>query len=95
MTPTVSRLLRWAAVIGLGITLTLAAWQDPVLAYGTDRPPLDGSVARLSAATALGAVVGFGLMRHRRHRPPRLSRRPVPAGPVSGSRPPGRRRSRR
>lgn len=32
MSPTVSRLLRWAAVIAAGIALTLACWQDPVLA---------------------------------------------------------------
>lgn len=32
MTPTVSRLLRWAAVLGAGILLTLAVWPDPVLA---------------------------------------------------------------
>lgn len=38
MPPAVSRLLRWAAVIGLGIALTLAVWQDPVLAHGPVRP---------------------------------------------------------
>jgi hypothetical protein len=95
MTPTVSRLLRWAAVIGLGIALTLAAWQDPVLAYGADRPPLDATPARVLTTVALGAAVGFGLVFHRRHRPLRVSRRPVPSRPVSVSRPPGRRRSRR
>ncbi|MFC4147185.1 hypothetical protein ACFO0M_13090 [Micromonospora mangrovi] len=95
MTPTVSRLLRWAAVIGLGITLTLAAWQDPVLAYGVERPALDAPLPRVLVTIALGATVGFGLVAHRRHRPLRVSRRPVPSRPVSVSRPPGRRRSRR
>ncbi|WP_433287114.1 hypothetical protein [Micromonospora sp. CA-244673] len=91
MTPTVSRLLRWAAVIGLGVALTLAAWQDPVLADGPGR-----AADRLPGATvAIAAVVGFGLALAGRRRPLRVSRRPVPSRPLSASRPPRTRRSRR
>ncbi|MGY0007456.1 hypothetical protein [Micromonospora sp. I033] len=91
MTPTVGRLLRWAAVIGLGVALTLAAWQDPVLAHSSGRPA-DGTPV---AAVAVAAVVGFGLALAGRRRPLRVSRRPAPSRPVSASRPPGTRRSRR
>lgn len=93
MTPTVSRLLRWAAVIGLGVALTLAAWQDPVLAYGPGR---SGAVpSNLGLAASVGVLGGFALALSGRRRPLRVSRRPVPSRPVSVSRPPGRRRSRR
>ncbi|WP_262283780.1 hypothetical protein [Micromonospora sp. MA102] len=91
MTPTVSRLLRWAAVIGLGVALTLAAWQDPVHADGPGRSADDLP----GAAVALAAMVGFGLALAGRRRPLRVSRRPVPSRPVSASRSPGTRRSRR
>lgn len=93
MTPTVSRLLRWAAVIGVGIALTLAVWQDPVLAYGPGRPG-PGTPASAVAA-AVGLLVGVALALSGRRRPLRVSRRPVPSRPVSVSRPPGRRRSHR
>ena len=104
MTPTVSRLLRWAAVIGVGIAITLAVWQDPVLAYGPGhhagpRPAVIGLTA--SAGTLAGfALLLTGrrrpaLMLTRRRRPAQVRRRPVPSGPVSAARPPGRRRSRR
>ncbi|WP_431875154.1 hypothetical protein [Micromonospora marina] len=55
MPPAVSRLLRWAAVIGLGIALTLAVWQDPVLAHGPARPAPAGTghAAALTALTAM------------------------------------------
>ncbi|MFE9957820.1 hypothetical protein [Micromonospora sp. NPDC005299] len=91
MTPTVRRLLRWAAVISLGVALTLAAWQDPVLADGPGRSadPVPG------AAVAMAAVVGFGLALVGRRRPLRVSRRPVPSRPLSASRPPGTRQSHR
>ncbi|SCG70613.1 hypothetical protein [Micromonospora humi] len=91
MTPTVGRLVRWAAVIGLGIALTLAAWQDPVLAHGPDR-----TAAGLSGHDlALLAPVALGVLLATRRRPPRLSRRPAPVRPVSAPRSPGTRRSRR
>ncbi|MEV0430778.1 hypothetical protein ACIBPB_18705 [Micromonospora sp. NPDC049836] len=95
MTPTVSRLLRWAAVIGVGVALTLAIWQDPVLAYGPGHAgvvPRPGPVGLAASAVALA---GFGLVLAGRHRPAQVRRRPVPSGPVSAARPPGRRRSRR
>ncbi|PGH45575.1 hypothetical protein COO58_14970 [Micromonospora sp. WMMA1996] len=109
MTPTVSRLLRWAAVIGLGIALTLAAWQDPVLAHGPGRSTTagPGPAAALTVLTALalaptvrrfsrrGTPAGPGLVLAARRRPPRLSRRPAPARPLSAPRSPGTRRSRR
>ncbi|MFI7220126.1 hypothetical protein [Micromonospora maritima] len=109
MTPTVSRLLRWAAVIGLGIALTLAAWQDPVLAHGPGRPTtaVPGPAVALAALTALalapaarrlarrGTAAGAGLVLAARRRPPRLSRRPAPARPLNSPRSPGTRRSRR
>ncbi|SCG75983.1 hypothetical protein [Micromonospora inositola] len=95
MTPTVSRLVRWAAVIGVGIALTLAAWQDPVLAYAARRPPLGVPLAGIMVATALGGVVGLGLVRAGGRRPLRVSRRPAPSRPLSVSRRPDRRRSRR
>jgi hypothetical protein len=88
MTPTVRRLLRWAAVIGLGVALTLAAWQDPVLADGPGRSTNVVPVV----AVAVAAVVGFGLALAGRRRPLRVSR---PSRPFSASRPPGTRRSRR
>ncbi|MFC0033712.1 hypothetical protein ACFFMM_29745 [Micromonospora chaiyaphumensis] len=91
MTPRVSRLLRWAAVIGLGVALTLAAWQDPVLAAGPDRSADDLP----ATAVAVAAMAGFGLALAGRRRPLRVSRRPVPSRPLSASRPPDRRRSRR
>jgi hypothetical protein len=91
MTPTVSRLLRWAAVIGLGAALTLAAWQDPVHADGPGRSTDDLP----GAAVAMAALVGFGLALAGRRRPLRVSRRPAPSRPLSASRPPGTRRSRR
>ncbi|WBC09101.1 hypothetical protein [Micromonospora sp. WMMA1947] len=91
MPPAVSRLLRWAAVIGLGIALTLALWQDPVLAHGPVRP---APVASGSAA-ALTALALSGLMLTARRRPPRGSRRPAPVRPLSVPRSPGTRRSRR
>ncbi|MBQ0895802.1 hypothetical protein KBX37_22345 [Micromonospora sp. U56] len=54
MSPSVTRLLRWAAVIGAGIALTLALWQDPVLAarpaIGT---PTAATPVALTAPTAL------------------------------------------
>ncbi|MET7968102.1 hypothetical protein [Micromonospora sp. NPDC005305] len=91
MTPTVSRLLRWVAVIGLGVALTLAAWQDPVHADGPG-----GSADDLpGAAVASAAALGFGLALAGRRRPLRASRRPVPSRPLSASRPPGTSRSRR
>ncbi|MBM0259101.1 hypothetical protein [Micromonospora sp. 4G55] len=40
MSPSVTRLLRWAAVVGAGIALTLALWQDPVLADGVAPPAI-------------------------------------------------------
>ncbi|MDZ5446989.1 hypothetical protein U2F26_30430 [Micromonospora sp. 4G57] len=95
MTPTVSRLLRWAAVIGVGVALTLAAWQDPVLAYGARRPPLGTPLAKVVITTALGGLVGINVVLAGRRRPMRVSRRPAPSRPLSGSRPPGMRRSRR
>ncbi|QLQ35167.1 hypothetical protein [Micromonospora robiginosa] len=78
MTPTVSRLLRWAAVIGLGIVLTLAAWQDPVLAHGPGRvaTAMSGLTVALLAPAALGVLLAT------RRRPPRLSRRPAPVRPL-------------
>ncbi|NES30360.1 hypothetical protein GCE86_04670 [Micromonospora terminaliae] len=91
MTPPLSRLLRWAAVIGLGVALTLAAWQDPVLADGPDRSADDLP----TTAVAVAAAVGFGLALAGRRRPLRVSRRPVPSRPLSASRPRGTRRSRR
>ncbi|RLQ03230.1 hypothetical protein EAD96_20075 [Micromonospora sp. BL1] len=91
MPPAVSRLLRWAAVIGVGIALTLAVWQDPVLAHGPVRPP---PVAPGPAA-ALTALALAGLMLTVRRRPPRMSRRPAPVRPLSPPRSPGTRRSRR
>ncbi|NES13399.1 MULTISPECIES: hypothetical protein [Micromonospora] len=93
MTPTVSRLLRWAAVIGVGVALTLAAWQDPVLAYGPGRSGTGAS--GLGPVTSVGMLGGFLLALSGRHRPLRVTRRPVPSRPVSVSRPPGRRRSHR
>ncbi|MFG2057436.1 hypothetical protein ACGFI9_25790 [Micromonospora sp. NPDC048930] len=95
MTPTVSRLLRWAAVLGVGVALTLAAWQDPVLAYGPGRSGPGTPVLGVGLATSVGALAGVGLALSGRRRPLRVSRRPVPSRPVSVSRPPGRRRSRR
>ncbi|MFG1675869.1 hypothetical protein [Micromonospora sp. NPDC049282] len=91
MTPTVSRLLRWAAVIGLGIALTLAVWQDPVLAHGPGRtaPGMSGFAVALLAPAVLGVLLAT------RRRPPRLSRRPAPVRPLSVPRSPGTRRSRR
>ncbi|WBC15224.1 hypothetical protein O7600_29890 [Micromonospora sp. WMMA1998] len=91
MTPTVSRLLRWAAVIGLGIALTLAAWQDPVLAHAPGR----AGTAVPGFAVASIAPAALGLLLAARRRPPRLSRRPAPARPLSAPRSPGTRRSRR
>ncbi|GAA4570691.1 hypothetical protein GCM10023176_29830 [Micromonospora coerulea] len=95
MTPNVSRLLRWAAVIGAGIALTLAAWPEPVLADGVRRPPLGTPLAKVVIATALGGLIGINVVLARRRRPTRVSRRPAPSRPLSVSRPPGRRRSRR
>ncbi|RZU74709.1 hypothetical protein EV384_3185 [Micromonospora kangleipakensis] len=95
MTPTVSRLLRWAAVIGVGIALPLAAWPDPVLAYGSPRPPLAPPPAGILVTTTLGGVVGLGLVLAGRRRPLRVSRRPAPSRPLSVSPPANRRRSRR
>ncbi|MFR9775257.1 hypothetical protein ACL02O_04265 [Micromonospora sp. MS34] len=95
MTPTAGRLLRWAAVLGVGITLTLAAWQDPVLAYGPGRPNPGVPALEVGPAAAVAALAGYALTRSGWHRPPRVSRRPVPSRPVSVSRPPDRRRSRR
>ncbi|MFI5836478.1 hypothetical protein ACIA5A_22650 [Micromonospora sp. NPDC051300] len=82
MTPTVSRLLRWAAVIGLGIALTLAAWQDPVLAHGPGRaaPAMPGLAVAALAPAVLGVLLAT------RRRPPRLSRRPAPVRPLSAPR---------
>ncbi|MCZ7438460.1 hypothetical protein O7598_18775 [Micromonospora sp. WMMC241] len=91
MTPTVSRLLRWAAVIGLGIALTLAAWQDPVLAHG----PGHADPAMSGFAVALFAPVALGVLLATRRRPPRLSRRPAPVRPLTAPHSPGTRRSRR
>ncbi|MET7807514.1 hypothetical protein [Micromonospora chersina] len=91
MTPTVSRLLRWATVIGLGVALTLAAWQDPVHADGPGRSA--GGLP--TVAVVVAAVVGVGLALAGRRRPLRVSRRPTPSRPVSASRPPRTRRSRR
>ncbi|MBO4140707.1 hypothetical protein J5U46_11165 [Micromonospora tulbaghiae] len=91
MPPAVSRLLRWAAVIGLGVALTLAAWQDPVLAHGPVRP----APVAPGPAAALSALVLSGLLLTARRRPPRLSRRPAPVRPLSAPRSPGTRRSRR
>ncbi len=82
MTPTVSRLLRWAAVIGLGIALTLAAWQDPVLAHAPGRTGT--TVPGFAVASVAPAVLG--LLLAARRRPPRLSRRPAPARPLSAPR---------
>ncbi|MGC1211849.1 MAG: hypothetical protein WA890_11375, partial [Micromonospora sp.] len=62
MTPTISRLLRWAAVIGVGIALTLAAWQDPVLAYGPDRPPTAAPLATVLVVVSIGATLGAGVV---------------------------------
>ncbi|WFE39611.1 hypothetical protein [Micromonospora sp. WMMD998] len=90
MTPTVSRLLRWAAVIALAVALTLAAWQDPVLAHGTSRSA--GGVPGF--AVALLAPVALGLLLAVRRRPPRLSRRPAAVPPLSVPRSPGTCRSR-
>ncbi|MEU5788803.1 hypothetical protein ABZ754_13870 [Micromonospora purpureochromogenes] len=42
MSPSLTRLLRWAAVVGAGIALTLALWQDPVLA-DDGAPPATGT----------------------------------------------------
>ena len=95
MTPTVSRLLRWAAVIGVGIALTLAAWQDPVLAYGPDRPQTAAPLLAALLVVPIGGVLGAGVVLAGWRRPLRVSRRPAPSRPVSVSRPPGRRRSRR
>ncbi|GAB3180866.1 hypothetical protein FHX75_111954 [Micromonospora palomenae] len=57
MSPSVTRLLRWAAVVGAGIGLTLALWQDPVLAYDAARPairtPTAAAPVALTAPTAL------------------------------------------
>ncbi|MDO3685231.1 hypothetical protein [Micromonospora sp. C28ISP2-4] len=91
MPPAVSRLLRWAAVIGLGIALTLAVWQDPVLAHGPARP----SPVAPGPAAALTALALTGMLLTARRRPPRVSRRPVPVRPLSVPRSPGTRRSRR
>ncbi|AXO37574.1 hypothetical protein ACGF5H_05150 [Micromonospora chalcea] len=91
MTPTVGRLLRWAAVIGLGVALTLAFWQDPVLAHGPVRPTAVAS----GPAAALSALALAGVMLTARRRPPRGSRRPTPVRPLSVPRSPGTRRSRR
>ncbi|MDG4801641.1 hypothetical protein [Micromonospora sp. WMMD980] len=79
MTPTVSRLLRWGVVIGLGIALTLAVWQDPVLAHGPGRAAgnMSGCAVALLAPAALGVLLAT------RRRPPRLSRRPAPVRPLS------------
>lgn len=93
MTPTVSRLLRWAAVIGVGIALTLAVWQDPVLAYGPGR--LGPGPPPTALTASIGVLGGVALALSGWRRPSRVSRRPVPSRPVSVSRPPGRRRSRR
>ncbi|MGN9805950.1 hypothetical protein [Micromonospora sp. L32] len=58
MSPSVTRLLRWAAVVGAGIALTLALWQDPVLAHGgappATRTPTAAAPAAPTAPTALG-----------------------------------------
>ncbi|MEU8069795.1 MULTISPECIES: hypothetical protein [unclassified Micromonospora] len=91
MPPAVSRLLRWAAVIGLGIALTLAVWQDPVLAHGPVRP----APAAAGPNVALTALAVAGMLLTARRRPPRMSRRPAPVRPLSGPRSPGTRRSRR
>ncbi|WP_446213812.1 hypothetical protein [Micromonospora sp. IBSANI012] len=57
MSPSVTRLLRWAAVVGAGIALTLALWQDPVLADGVAPPatrtPTAATPVALTAPTAL------------------------------------------
>ncbi|MER6592223.1 hypothetical protein ABT214_10280 [Micromonospora purpureochromogenes] len=58
MSPSVTRLLRWAAVIGAGIALTLALWQDPVLADDVAarpaiRTPTAATPVALTAPTAL------------------------------------------
>ncbi|MEU4716488.1 hypothetical protein AB0F73_22940 [Micromonospora purpureochromogenes] len=61
MSPSVTRLLRWAAVVGAGIALTLALWQDPVLAYDgappATRMPTAAEPAALTAPTALELAV--------------------------------------
>jgi hypothetical protein len=89
----VSRVLRWAAAIGVGIVLALAARQNPVLAYAPGHTGAPGLGVGLAAS--VGALAGFALALSGRRRPLRASRRPVPSRPVSVSRPPGRRRSRR
>ncbi|MGC5019577.1 hypothetical protein [Micromonospora sp. DT47] len=93
MNPSVSRPIRWATVIGAGIAVTLALWQDPVLAYGvvesTAGTPLDAPYLPVALAAALGLALAA-----RRRRPVNVAR-PRGARPVSTSRPPNRRRSRR
>ncbi|MBF5031083.1 MULTISPECIES: hypothetical protein [unclassified Micromonospora] len=91
MPPAVSRLLRWAAVIGLGIALTLAVWQDPVLAHGPVRP----APAAPGPTVALTVLALSAMLLTARRRPPRGSRRPAPVRPLSVPRSPGTRRSRR
>ncbi|MEV4478167.1 hypothetical protein [Micromonospora coxensis] len=63
MSPTVSRLLRWATVIGVGIAVTLAVWQDPVVAYAgvaaTAAGPVPGAVALVALVLTATLVPGL------------------------------------
>ncbi|MEH0841524.1 hypothetical protein V6U81_03895 [Micromonospora sp. CPCC 205711] len=87
------RLLRWAVVIGAGIAVTLALWQDPVLAYPAGPGATSADLPVPPWAVAVAA--GLALAARRRRRPVSVARpRGVPRR-LSGSRPPNRRRSRR
>ncbi|MBM0258090.1 hypothetical protein [Micromonospora sp. 4G55] len=57
MSPSVTRLLRWAAVVGAGIALTLALWQDPVLADGVAPPAIRTPTAATPVTLAAPAAL--------------------------------------
>ena len=60
------RLIRWAAVVGVGIVTVLACWQDP--SYAQDAAPGDGESEAMLRACGAAAVAGATVAALRRNR---------------------------
>jgi hypothetical protein len=63
------RLIRWAAVVGIGIVAVLACWQDPSYAHeSTGRSGSAGALLPVGGAAALVAAAVGGTVRRRGRR---------------------------
>ncbi|MDP9818698.1 hypothetical protein [Spirilliplanes yamanashiensis] len=62
------RLIRWAAVVGVGIVAVLACWQDPSYAQGASDKPGESEAMLRACGVAAVAGAAVATVRSRRAR---------------------------